>query len=302
MHQRSIRGLVAAATTPFLPDLSPNHAVLARHCRRLIDQGCAAVLVLGTTGEANSLSVEERLQLLRALGDGGLGRALLVGVGCCALPDTVRLVRQALEIDAAGVLALPPFYYKGVTDQGVASFFSQVIERVADERLRFYLYHIPRQSGVPITRGVLLPLLSAHPGTVVGLKDSGGDWDHTAALLRELPRLSIFTGTEEHFLAGLRMGGAGCISATFNVIAREAAEAHGAFGEPDSQRADRLQQRLTLLRRVFAGHPMVAALKAVLARQFPDEGWNRLRPPLLPLAEQDRAALLQSLRVAGVPI
>ena len=296
-----LEGVVAAALTPFDADLRPDAPSLVRHCQDLLRRGCDAVLCLGTTGEANSMSVTERLTLLEALDEGGLGPRLLVGVGCCAAPDTVRLTRHALAIDAAGVLALPPFYYKKVDDEGLFAAFARVIEEVADPRLRLYLYNIPQLSGVPIRPALLERLLSTYPEAVVGVKDSAGDLEQTEALLRAFPGLSVFTGTERHMLAALRLGGPGCISAAFNVTARHAARLHADWRDAG---AEQLHGQLSRLRGLFEGRAggMIPALKAAMARLDPAHAraWRALRPPLLPLPPAEADQLMAGLAAEGV--
>jgi 4-hydroxy-tetrahydrodipicolinate synthase len=294
-----LRGVIVAALTPLTVRLVPDLERLVDHCRRLLEQGCDGVLCLGTTGEASSLSMEERLAILDGLGEAGLGERLLVGVGCCAVPDTVRLARRAREIGAAGVLALPPFYYKKVTDAGLFASFAAVIEGVADPGLRLYLYHIPQNTGVPLGPRLVQRLHAAYPENVVGVKDSAGDWSYTETLLRLVPGFQVFSGTEEYLRANLRLGGPGCISATFNVLAPLAAQVYREWAGPQG---DRLQARLTLLRRAFSQVPMVPALKAIVARQRRDPAWEHVRPPHVPLGEGATSALLENLRTAGLTI
>jgi len=161
------------------------------------------------------MSVAEKRALLDALLAAGLPPArLMPGTGCCAIPDSIELTRRAVEAGAGGVLMLPPFYYKGVSEEGLYRAFASVIDAVADERLRVYLYHIPPVSNVPIPRGVVARLLKAYPGIVAGMKDSGGDWKHTQAMIEEFgPQgFDVFAGSETFLLADLRAGGPGCIT------------------------------------------------------------------------------------------
>src|SRR5437764_14819256 len=214
-----LSGVLAPVLTPFRSDLSPDAARFVRHCRWLLSQGCAGLAVFGTTSEANSLSVEERETLLQELLSAGIdpGR-LLPGTGCCALTDTVRLTRAAVRAGCAGVLMLPPFYYKAVSEEGLFRSFAEIIERVGDARLRVYLYHIPPVSQVPISLGLIERLLKAYPGTVTGLKDSSGDWANTEAILKAFRGVfDVFAGSEAFLLANMRNGGKGCISATANI-------------------------------------------------------------------------------------
>ena len=290
------RGVFAAALTPMDANLYPDHGAFAAHCRRLLAAGCHGVAVFGTTGEANSLSVGERLAALEALIEEGLpGEALLPGTGSSALTDTVRLSRAALDAGAAGVLVLPPFYYKGVDDDGLFRFFAEVVERVGDDRLRLYLYHIPHLTGVGFGFAVIARLLEAYPGVVVGTKDSSGDAERIATLCRKFPGFSILVGTEALLLDTLQEGAAGCISATVNVTSRLARRVHDAHQAGESDEAEALQRRLTELRALIEAYPMIPALKRLTAELTGDEGWRNLRPPLSALDEADFEELLSRL-------
>lgn len=296
-----LEGVFAAALTPMDGDLNPDHETFAAHCHHLLDAGCHGLGVFGTTGEANSLSVEERIAALHALAEAGVpGEALLPGTGSCALTDAVRLSRTALELGAAGVLVLPPFFYKGVGDEGLFRFFAELIERVADQHLKVYLYHFPQMTGVNLGFALIARLLEAYPGVVVGTKDSTGDWDRIEATCREFPGFQVFAGTERHLLNTLKNGGAGCISATVNVtsrLAREVYEAHGARQEGE---AEALQERLTELRATIEEFPLIPALKGLMRELREEENWLNLRPPLVGLEVDQTQALLSRLPVAAL--
>src|SRR3989441_6149007 len=217
---KRIEGVLAPVITPFRKDYSPDAGRFVRHCRWLLKSGCAGLAVFGTNSEANSMSVAEKRKLLEALVAGGVpASALMPGTGHCALPDSIELTRAAVELGCAGVLMLPPFYYKGVSDEGLYRNFAEVIERVGDERLQLYLYHIPPVAQVPITLGLIERLLSKYPGIVAGVKDSSGDWSNTRAMLEHFAKggFDVFAGSEEVLLANMRNGGKGCITATGNV-------------------------------------------------------------------------------------
>jgi 4-hydroxy-tetrahydrodipicolinate synthase len=297
-QQPRARGVLAPVVTPFDAELHPDAARLARHCRWLAshDTGFA---VFGTNSEANSMSVGEKLALLDALAEAGLPAArMMPGTGCCALTDTVELTKRAVAHGCAGVLMLPPFYYKGVTDDGLFASYSEVIQRVGDRRLRIYLYHIPAVSQVPLGLALIERLLAAYPGTIAGIKDSSGDWSNTKAMLERFqPRgFDVFAGSETFLLATLRGGGAGCISATANVnpaaIARLAREWRGTT-------ADAQQARLDAVRAIFQKHPMIPALKAAIAHHARDPAWATVRPPFVRLAAAPRDALVAALAGAG---
>ncbi len=288
----SPRGVLAAALTPLTADLEPDLPRFVEHCRWLLGAGCDGLAPLGTTGEANSLSVEQRLAVIAALAEAGLAERAVVGTGSCALADAIRLSRDAITAGAAGVLTLPPFYYKDPTEDGLYAFFAALIEGVGDGRLRLYLYHFPRMSSVPIPATLIARLIEAFPGTVAGVKDSSGDQAHTEMLIREFPDLDIFAGSERFLLETLRAGGAGCISASVNVTAPLAAEV--ARRAPGAE-ADPLQAELTQLRLALEDFPMIAALKALKADFTGEAAWRHILPPLRGLdaagSERLRAAL-----------
>jgi 4-hydroxy-tetrahydrodipicolinate synthase len=258
------------------------------------------VAVFGTTGEANSLSVEERIELLDAvLAAGVAADRLMVGTGCCALPDTVKLTAHAVAAGCKNVLMLPPFYYKGVSDEGLFAGFAEVIERVGDSALGIYLYHFPRLSGVPITRGLIDKLLAAYPETLKGVKDSSGDAEATAALIEGYPRLAIFPGNEVFMLAMLEKGAAGCISASGNVNALAIRRVYDAWRAGEAE-AGQLQARITAQRKVLEANPLVPTLKQILSRERADPAWLRLRPPLVSLDATAVSALFAGIEDAGL--
>ena len=295
----SLKGVLAAALTPMDGDLSLDHEAFVAHCHRLLDAGCHGLGVFGTTGEANSLSVEERLLALDALVEGGVpGESLLPGTGSSSLSDAVRLSSAALEMGSAGVLVLPPFYYKDVSEEGVFRFFAELIERVSDDRLRVYLYHFPRMTGVGFGLPLIERLLKAYPGVIVGTKDSSGDWGRIETTCREFPGFSVFTGTERYLLPTLRCGGAGCISSTVNVtsgLARRVYDSHEA-GQDDEARE--LQEPLTALRTEIEAFPPIPALKGITAHLTGEDGWRNLRPPLVGLEDDQAAKLLARLPIS----
>ena len=291
------RGVLVPALTPFRPDLAVDAERLVAHCRWLLAEGADGLAVFGTTSEANSLSADERRQLLERLIDSGIAPGVLMpGTGCCALPDTVALTRHAVERGCFGVLMLPPFYYKGIGDDGIYASVAEVIERVGDRRLRIYLYHIPPMAAVGFSRDVIARLLHEYPGVVVGLKDSSGDWNHTRGLLEAFPGFEVFPGSETYLLEALRLGGAGCISATANV---NVGAMRGLLQAWTTPAADRLQQQIGAVRAAIQKFPMVPANKAILAEMRRSPGWELVRPPLRPLGADPRRALLASLAALG---
>lgn len=289
-----IAGVLSPVVTPFKPDLSPDPQRFVRQCRWLLSQD-VGLAVFGTNSEANSLSVDERIALLDQLVDAGIDPArMMPGTGCCALPDTVRLTAHAVKLGCAGVLMLPPFYYKGVSDDGLYASFSEVIERVGAARLRVYLYHIPPVAQVPITLGMTERLLKAYPAQTAGIKDSSGDWNNTKAFLDAFAGtgFDIFAGAETFLLQNMRHGGRGCISATANVNPGPIARLHATWQNDD---ADAQQERLNEIRAVFMKFSMIPALKAAVAHYGGDAEWATVRPPLTALSAEQAAALIAEL-------
>ena len=287
-------GVIPPVLTPFRPDLSPACARFTAHARWLLDEGATGLAPFGTTGEANSLSVDERLVLLESLLGAGIDPAVVMpGTGCCALTDSVRLTEAAVRAGCGGVLMLPPFYYKGVSEDGVFASIAEVIERVGDARLRVYLYHIPPVAQVGFPLSLIERLIGAYPDTVVGLKDSSGDWANTKAIIDAFPGFATFSGSEVFLLDNLRAGGAGCITATGNV---NAAAIRALYDRWQGADAESLQADITALRKTIQAFPMIPALKAILARHLGDADWSRTRPPLRELAAEQAKALTDSLR------
>ncbi len=301
---KQLSGVFAPVITPFDADLRPDAARLIRHCRWLLSQNCQ-LAVFGTNSEANSLSTDEKIELLDALVEAGIDPArMMPGTGACALTDTVRLTAQAVKRGCAGALMLPPFYYKAVSDDGLFRSYAEVIERVGDACLRIYLYHIPPIAQVPISHDLIERLIAAYPDTVVGIKDSSGDWANTEGMLKRFPGFTVFAGSESFLLRTMRGGGAGCISATANI---NPAAIHKVFAEWQSPGAEDLQAGLDALRGVMQSFPMIPALKETLAQFAGDPDWRRLRPPLDELTEDQRRALTAALSarnfaMPGLPV
>ena len=286
-------GVLVPALTPFSSDWRPNTQAFIHHCNWLIDQGADGLAVFGTTSEANSLSIDERMELLEALIDSGIPTAkLLPGTGMCAAPDSIRLTRHAVDLGCAGVLMLPPFYYKKVSDDGLYASFARVVEQIGDPKLKLYLYHIPPMSQTPISLPLIERLMASYPSTVVGLKDSGGDWDFTLAALSNFPDLAIFPGAESFLLDGLKNGAAGCITATGNVNLAAIRLVFQRWQETD---AEELQSAITRVRKVIEAYPVIPALKSIVADFYHEPGWYRVRPPLRSLEDKDKAQLMADL-------
>jgi 4-hydroxy-tetrahydrodipicolinate synthase len=290
-----IRGVLSPVVTPFNRDLSPDSRRFIAHCQWLLTQSCG-LAVFGTNSEANSLSVNERIALLDALLAADVDPSrMMPGTGCCALTDTVRLTEHAVKAGCAGVLMLPPFYYKDVSEEGLYRNFSEVVERVGDARLRIYLYHIPPVAVVGITPGLVERLLKKYPTAIAGMKDSSGDWNNTKTFLDAFAKsgFDIFPGSESFLLAGLKNGGAGCISATANVNPAAIDKLFRDWRKPD---ADLQQEALNVVRKTVGQYVMIPALKAVVAHYSKDPEWTAVRPPLTELTAVQAKNVIDGLR------
>jgi len=286
-------GVWVAALTPMNPDLSPDTTKFVSHCRWLLDQGANGLAVLGTTGEANSFSVAEKRRLLDAVAEGGIsGDKLLPGTGSCAIPDTVEMTKHALSHGAAGVVMLPPFYYKNVSDDGLFAAYSEVIQRVGDGKLRIYFYHFPQMSATPISHNLIERLLKAYPNTIAGIKDSSGNLDNMLEMCRRFSGFGVFAGSEQFLLPVLRAGGVGCISATANATIGMCVEV---LNNKDSANVDALQNELTGQRLAIQRQVLIPALKSIAARHTGDKSWLVTRPPVVPLSASEEAALFTAL-------
>lgn len=299
MASSGLSGVFAPVVTPFNEDLSVDTDRLIRFGRWLLSKNCGLAL-FGTNSEANSLSVEERLDVLERVVDTGIDpQRMMPGTGCCAIPDSVRLSKRAAELGCGGVLMLPPFYYKGVSDDGLYAAFAETIERVGDARLKIYLYHIPPIAQVAIPLAVIERLLKAYPDTVMGMKDSSGDWSNTAAVLKAFPGFRMFVGSEAFLLANMRNGGVGCISAIANVNPGGIDDLYAGWQAAD---ADAVQEELDKVRTVMQRYAMIPALKSVVGHSSGDSRWRHVRPPLVDLDKAAEAALFAELDGIGFKI
>ena len=302
-----IRGVLAPVVTPFKVDLSPDRERFIRHCQWLLSQNCG-LAPFGTTSEANSMSTDERISLLEALLAAGIDPSrMMPGTGRCSIVETVALTAHAVKHGCAGVLMLPPFYYKDVGEEGLYRYFSEVVQRVGDARVRIYLYHIPPVAIVGITPKLVERLLNAYPNAIAGMKDSSGDWNNTKTFLDAFTEsahpaptgFDVFVSSESFLLANMRNGGAGTISATANVNPAAIHELYTVAADVDLEPQ---QARLNVVRDVFSSRKfpsMIAALKQAIAIYGNDPEWARVRPPLVELTTEQAKLLAAELKAVG---
>lgn len=293
-----LRGVFAPVLTPFNERLEPDVERFIAHCRWLIDSG-VGLAIFGTNSEAASLSVPERIELTDALLQAGIPAArLMPGTGGCSLTDAVTLTRHAVQSGASGALMLPPFFFKGVSDEGLFAYYAEVIERVANARLKIYLYHIPQFTQVPITLNLIAMLRKRYPDNVVGAKDSSGNWDNTQAMLDNFAKdgFDVFPASESLLSKALLLGAAGCISATVNV---NPAGIRAVYEGWSSATGAELQAKADVIRAIFQAVPMIPAMKRVVAEFSNRESWRVVRPPLCALSDATATELLKTLADAG---
>jgi len=299
MSENSLKfsGVLSPVLTPFTKDLKPDSRRLVKLCHWLSSQNVALVL-FGTTSEANSLSLEEKISLLDDLIDAGINPSLLMpGTGCCSLTETVQLTSHAVKLGCKGTLMLPPFFYKDISDDGLLRSYAETIERVGNSALKIYLYHIPPVSGVSISLDLIERLIIRYPNVIAGVKDSSGNWENTQSILeRQWDDFRVFAGSEHFLLQTMRAGGAGCISATANINPNAI---YNLYKEWKSDRADNLQEQLNQVRTVLESYPMIPALKSVISYYSNHPDWTIVRPPFISLEKETQKELIQKLKSLG---
>ena len=302
---KAVRGIYAAAVSPFREDGSLDTPKLIAYCQHLVsDGGCNGVAPTGTTGEGNSISFRQKLELAGAFAEAGFdpNRAIF-GTGACATQDAVDLTNAAVDAGFPNVLVLPPFYYKSPSDEGLYAYFSQLVEKVGDDRLRVYLYHFPQISMTPIPVDVVVRLKQAFGPVIAGLKDSSGDMSQALAFAKATGGVDadfdVYPSSEAFLFEGLDGGCAGIISGSTNAFARYARDAKTegpgseAFAMAKAARA------------VASKYPLMAAMKQMEAWRSGDETWTRMAPPLVPLSAEQQANLkadVEGLRAAAPAI
>lgn len=291
----AVRGLWCATLTPLDGQGRVDHPRMVAHVRNLFAQGVEGVAPFGTTGEGQSFAVDERRDGVDALLQGGIPAARIVAAtGCAALTETIALTRHAVQAGCAAVLVLPPFFWKTPADEGLFDWYAKLIEGVHDPRLKILLYHLPQVSAVPLSVDLVARLATTFPDTVVGIKDSEGNWAHTAAVLERCPQLAVMVGHEPHLPRLLRAGGVGTICGVANL---RADLVHALLAPAVAAEAE---TRIAAFVRVAFSQPLMAGFKSMLADQYGDPGWRAVRPPLVALDDAQRQQLRETLLQAGL--
>lgn len=298
MTSSKLRGVIAATATPVHPDFSPDTVRLAPHLRKLLEGGCDAINLLGTTGEANSFSLRQRLAIMQSVKDAGLPLdRFMVGTGVCSLHETCTLTQAAVDLGFAGALVLPPFFYPGIEPEALVSYVGSVVERTQLRQLSLYLYHIPQNTGVAWPIEVVAELARKHP-VLRGIKDSSGDLSYSRGVVAVAPGLDVFPSSEATLCDASKDGFAGCISATTNLTGEASQRAWRNQGTDAGRKAG---SQAAAQRSVLARKALVSSVKAALGVLYGNfEAWARTCPPLLPRAPDDTRELRQELEKVGL--
>ncbi|MBU92506.1 MAG: dihydrodipicolinate synthase family protein [Rhodobiaceae bacterium] len=297
-----IEGLISPILSPFDDNLSFNHEMYKVLAEDLLSSGCAGLAPFGTTGEALSLSNAERINALEYLIKSGIpANKLIPGTGLCNFPDTVNLCRNAIEMGCHGVMTLPAFYYKGVTDSGLFEYFKRLIDEINDPNLKIYLYHIPQVSGVSLSIDLVTKLKNLYPDIIMGIKDSSDNWDNTVQLL-QIEGLVVYPGAELPVIEAIKLGGLGCISATANFNPENIAQVISLCHEKKWSEAERLHEDVKKVRYLFQDYSAIPAQKSMLAVKYNDTRWRNIRPPLIQISEDKEKELMKELRSLGFNI
>src|SRR5580658_3596288 len=283
---KTLQGVIAAIATAVDDRGEPDSTRSTALARFLLDTGCDGLNVLGTTGEATSFSLDQRKRVMNAYAQAGLPlERMMVGTGAAAVADAIALTRHAAELGFAGALVLPPFYYKGVHDDGLVAYIDTILAATAARPIPLYLYHFPAQSGLPWHVGLIRRQLDTFGERIVGLKDSSGDMAYAREAASILPRFKVFPSTEAALPEARSGPFAGCISATANLNADLCARA---YRSGDTAALD----EAVAIRKLFDGKPLVPGVKALLAHIHGEPQWARVEPPLSGFPAADRAAVI----------
>jgi 4-hydroxy-tetrahydrodipicolinate synthase len=295
-----IKGLIAPILSPFNDDLSFNQDLYNALAAELLETGCSGLAPFGTTGEALSVSSAERMAALEGLVASGIDpKAIIPGTGLCNLPESIALSKHAMELGCAGVMTLPPFYFKGMGDDGYFDYFERLIEGVDHSGLKIYLYHIPQVAGVGLSIDLVKRLRAAYPEIIVGIKDSSGNWENTAQLLK-IDGLIVYPGAELPVIDAVRLGGPGCISATANLNGSDIARVIDLCHAGQWDEAEAAHEDVKAVRLLFQDYAPIPAQKALLAKRTGETRWNNLRPPFRAISDETRDVLAASLAPYGM--
>ena len=277
-----MQGVIAAVPTPIDERKQPLRAPFLEHCRWALDNGCDGLNVLGSTGEANSLSTSARRDVMGWAADALDLARLMVGTATPALEETIDLTGHAASLGYRVALVLPPYYYKPVGEAGLVAWYTGLHEALGDADIEIFFYNYPQLTGLAIPVGVIESLARAFPSRFTGIKDSSGDLGYCRAIVASIPDFSVFPSSETALAEAHEAGFAGCISATANHTARLSAEVWRQRADPPAAALERMAAE----RATIAGAGLIPAVKELVAQRSADPSWRNVLPPFLPLAEE----------------
>jgi 4-hydroxy-tetrahydrodipicolinate synthase len=291
MDEKKKSYIYTAVLTPQHEDLSINFTKFYNQCQKLLSDGCSGLVILGTTGEANSFSVQERLDLLDKIGNSSLPKdKLIIGTGCCSLTETVVLTQRATELGIYSVLVLPPFYYKDISEDGLFTYFDHFINKIGNSKLKIILYNFPRMTGINFSTTLLSRLINSFPDNVTGIKDSSNNLENIKQMCATLENFQVYASRENLILEVMESGGTGCISASLNVTSK-------LLPEFLKEKSSNNLAKLSEIRNVIEKYSFIPALKQIMATIENDPSWLFMRPPVTKMKKKEAAELLQELKL-----
>ena len=293
-------GIYTASLTPLTSSYEPNLPALVSHVEQLFESGSDGVAILGSTGEANSLTIEQRLDIISYCGRTLAPERLMMGTGSCALQDAIRLTQASIEAGVFSVLVIPPFYYKPQSDESVIRYYSELISSVDDSRLRIIFYNFPKLSGYNFSTEILQEFKERFGGIAAGIKDSSGNWENMLSITNNVPDFMVYSGTETLLLNILREGGAGCITASANLLAPECQLVYQAWRNDQQNTAEQVQKELNVLRKALESYQFVSELKGLMAEHTGSEHWQEMLPPFIPLLPSQVRELSEKINDLGL--
>ena len=296
MNENKMTGVMTPILTPFNDDLSFAPDLYISHAKWLLEEGIHFISPFGTTGEALSMTVDERLGAVDQLVDGGIDPSVLMpGTGLCNLEDTMKLCRHAIDRGCRAVMTLPPFFYKNASDDGLYAYFVRLIELVDSPALKICMYHIPPMAGIGFTPSLAKRLAEDYPDIFIAYKDSSGDFENTKAVIAAAPTVAVFPGSEHFLKVGLEQGGMGCISATCNVNPAGIRYVYDVATGAKSDNLEQINDEMVVFRKAVEKHGPIPAMKGMLAVKRGDSRWRNVRPPIMPVSSSSTEQLLQEL-------
>jgi len=293
-------GIYTASLTPLTSSYEPNLPALVSHVEQLFESGSDGVAILGSTGEANSLTIEQRLDIISYCGRTLAPERLMMGTGSCALQDAIRLTQASIEAGVFSVLVIPPFYYKPQSDESVIRYYSELISSVDDSRLRIIFYNFPKLSGYNFSTEILQEFKERFGDIAAGIKDSSGNWENMLSITYNVPDFMVYSGTETLLLNILREGGAGCITASANLLAPECQLVYQAWRNDQQDTAEQVQKELNVLRKALESYQFVSELKGLMAEHTGSEHWQEMLPPFIPLLPSQVRELSEKINDLGL--